>query len=95
MPNLRFIDFIFLLFFVSKKCQLKDINELLVLTLARKESVAEIVQFYGAKLKGKSASIFMELMEGERLLKIVPKLKLSLVSVQKEKASLSDLFISS
>ena len=48
------------MFFVWKKCQLKDINELLVLTLARKESVAEIVQFYGAKLKGKSASIFME-----------------------------------
>ncbi|CAH3195162.1 unnamed protein product, partial [Porites evermanni] len=37
---------------------------LLVLTLARKESVAEIVQFYGAKLKGKSASIFMEFMKG-------------------------------
>lgn len=69
------------MFFVLKKCQLKDINELLVLTLARKESVAEIVQFYGAKLTGKCASIFMELMAGERLLKIVPKLKLSLVSV--------------
>ncbi|XP_073229292.1 uncharacterized protein [Porites lutea] len=50
--------------FCVKKCQLKDINELLVLTLARKESVAEIVQFYGAKLKGKSASIFMEFMKG-------------------------------
>lgn len=55
------------MFFVWKKCQLKDINELLVLTLARKESVAEIVQFYGAKLKGKSAFIFMEFMKGERL----------------------------
>ena len=29
--------------------------------------MAEIVQFYGAKLKGKSAFIFMEFMKGERL----------------------------
>ena len=64
------------MFFVWKKCQLKDINELLVLTLARKESVAEIVQFYGAKLKGKSASIFMEFMKGERLFNNCFKVKI-------------------
>ena len=44
-------------------------NELLALQLARKENVAHIVSFYGAVIKGRNATIFMELMEGkERLI---------------------------
>ena len=41
-------------------------NELLALSLAKKENVMEIVDFYGAKLKGRSAYICMEFMPGEK-----------------------------
>ncbi len=45
------------------KCQYRY-YELLALQLAKKENIAEIVGFYGAKIKGKNAYIFMEYMTG-------------------------------
>ena len=51
-------------FFFSLQCEYRY-NELLALRLARKEHIAEIITFYGAKIKGKHAFIFMELMGGE------------------------------
>ena len=59
------LNVIFFIFSYPDKCQCGHISELLALTLARKENVAEIVKFYGAKLKGRSASIFMEFMAGK------------------------------
>ena len=41
-------------------------NELLVLSLAKKENVMEIIGYYGAKLKGRNAYICMEFMTGEK-----------------------------
>lgn len=40
--------------------------------LAKKENVAEIVEFYGVKIKGRNACIFMEFMAGrdKRMYKI-------------------------
>ena len=47
-----------------RKCKYRR-NELLALELAKKENVAEIVEFYGAKIKGRNACIFMEYMAGK------------------------------
>lgn len=41
-------------------------NELLALSLAKKQNVPDIVDFYGAKLKGRNAYICMEFMTGEK-----------------------------
>lgn len=41
-------------------------NELLALSLARKNEIAEIVEFYGATVKGKNVCIFMEYMAGKK-----------------------------
>lgn len=57
-------------FFVIKECPYK-VNELLALSLAKKENVMEIVDFYGAKLKGRSAYICMEFMAGGTILELV------------------------
>ena len=57
----------FLLFFYllyRRKCEYKK-NEILALELAKKENVAEIVEFYGVKIKGGNACIFMEFMAGK------------------------------
>ena len=43
-------------------------NELLVQSLARKSKIAEIVEFYGATVKGKNVRIFMEYMAGKQKL---------------------------
>ncbi|KAK2548927.1 Serine/threonine-protein kinase OSR1 [Acropora cervicornis] len=58
--------------FVIKKCHYK-LNELLALSLAKKESVMEIVDYYGAKLKGRNAYICMEFMTGGTILKLVQR----------------------
>ena len=50
--------------FVSYKCQYRQ-NELLALQLAKEEKVTEIVDFLGAKLKGRDACIFMEFVAGK------------------------------
>lgn len=47
-----------------RKCPYRQ-NELLALELANKENVAEIVRFYGVKIKGSNALIFMEFMAGK------------------------------
>ena len=41
-------------------------NELLALSLARKNEIAEIVKFYGATVKRKNVCIFMEYMAGKK-----------------------------
>ena len=38
----------------------------MALSLAKKESVMEIVDYYGAKLKGRNAYICLEFMTGEK-----------------------------
>ena len=58
-----FVSFIFYLLY-RRKCEYKK-NELLALELAKKENVAEIVEFYGVKIKGGNACIFMEFMAGK------------------------------
>jgi len=50
--------------FVSLKCQYRR-DELLALQLAKKENVAEIVDFLGAKLIGGDVCIFMEFVAGK------------------------------
>lgn len=60
--------------FCVKKCQCGHVNELLALSLARKENVAEIVQFYGAKLQGRSASIFMEFIAGGTIAELIKEI---------------------
>ena len=57
-----FLLTIYLLY--RRKCQYRK-NELLALELAKKENVAEIVEFYGVKIKGRDAFIFMEFMAGK------------------------------
>ena len=50
--------------FTLCKCQYRK-NELLALELAKKENIAEIVEFYGVKIKGRNACIFMAFMAGK------------------------------
>lgn len=52
-------------------------NELLALSLARKNEIAEIVKFYGATVKRKNVCIFMEYMAGKK--NMANSVKLSLV----------------
>ncbi|XP_015773312.1 PREDICTED: mitogen-activated protein kinase kinase kinase 14-like [Acropora digitifera] len=58
--------------FCIKKCPYK-VNELLALSLAKKENVMEIVGYYGAKLKGRNAYICMEFMTGGTILELVQR----------------------
>lgn len=77
---------LFLLFFLffyllyRCKCEYKK-NELLALELAKNENVAEIVEFYGVKIKGRNASIFMEFMAGKDCLLCVIVTKFSLAKL--------------
>lgn len=61
---LFFCSFCFVFSFTLYKCQYRK-NELLALELAKKENIAEIVDFYGVKIKGRNACIFMEFMAGK------------------------------
>ncbi|XP_067024309.1 uncharacterized protein [Acropora muricata] len=49
--------------FCIKKCQYQ-VNEVLALYMAKTENIKEIVDYYGAKLKGRNAYICMEYMTG-------------------------------
>ncbi|XP_068714381.1 serine/threonine-protein kinase nekl-2-like [Montipora foliosa] len=62
--------------FCIKKCQYR-INELLALELAKRERIEEIVDYYGAKLSGRNAHIFMEFMEGGTISELVERQKVS------------------
>ncbi|XP_078342395.1 uncharacterized protein LOC144628205 [Oculina patagonica] len=60
--------------FCVKMCQYRY-NELLALQLAKKDNIAEIVEFYGAKIKGINAYIFMELMTGGTIADLIQEIK--------------------
>lgn len=59
-----------------KKCEYKR-NELLALSLARTNKIAEIVEFYGAIMKGKTVCIFMEYMAGGTIAELIKDRKIS------------------
>lgn len=61
---LFFFNFFIYFSFTLRKCQYRK-NELLALELAKKENILEIVEFYGVKIKGRNACIFMEFMAGK------------------------------
>lgn len=58
--------------FCIKMCEHVQ-EEILALTVAKKDNVEEIVQYYGAKLKGRKAYICMELMKGGTLEKHIQR----------------------
>lgn len=63
-PSLYILFLLTIYLLYRRKCQYRK-NELLALELAKKENVAEIVEFYGVKIKGRDAFIFMEFMAGK------------------------------
>lgn len=54
----------FITVYLHFKCEYSH-DEILALKLASDEHIAEIVQFYGAKLTGRNARIFMEFVAGK------------------------------
>lgn len=62
--------------FCIKKCQYRR-NELLALELAKRERIKEIVDYYGAKISGRNAHIFMEFMAGGTITELVERQKAS------------------
>lgn len=62
--------------FCVKKCEYK-MNEILVLSLARWSKIAEIVEFYGATVKGKNVRIFMEYMAGGTIAELIKEREIS------------------
>nr|XP_058968888.1 uncharacterized protein LOC131795325 [Pocillopora verrucosa] len=58
-----------------KKCKY-EVNELLALSLARKNEIAEIVKFYGATVKRKTVCIFMEYMAGGTIAELIKEMEI-------------------
>lgn len=75
--------------FCVKKCEYRH-DEILALKLASDKHIAEIVQFYGAKLTGRNARIFMEFVAGGTIEDLIKERKSSEISEEASWAVISE-----